>query len=202
MKIISNGETMTLPPRGPAGPDGNPIGTVISYLGMTAPKDYLVCDGAAYPVSEYPELADFFQEQFGAVNYFGGDGTTNFAVPDMRNLFLRGYHGDAEERLSGEIGVRQEGTNHPYFYGSGGLWTPKSRGNYSPQNPDTLKNAATQAGVIDIPDVSLPSGYALHDGYTSRPVNMAVLYCVKAARNSPQSSTAVEMEPRTKIEEV
>jgi len=62
MKFMSNGKAIGIPPRGPAGPDGNPIGTVISYLGRTAPKDYLVCDGAVYLVSEYPELAEFFRE--------------------------------------------------------------------------------------------------------------------------------------------
>lgn len=35
-------------PSGPAGPDGNPIGTIISYMGLTAPKDYLNCDGSIY----------------------------------------------------------------------------------------------------------------------------------------------------------
>lgn len=49
-----------------------------------------------YAVGDYPELAEHFEEQFGDKQYFGGDGNT-FAVPDMRNLFLRGYHGEAEE---------------------------------------------------------------------------------------------------------
>lgn len=70
-------------PRGPAGPDGNPIGAVISYMGQSAPKDYLACDGAVYNISEYSELAAFFQNQFGAANHFGGDGTATFAVPDL-----------------------------------------------------------------------------------------------------------------------
>lgn len=70
-------------PRGPAGPDGNPVGTVISYMGQSAPKDYLACDGAAYNISEYSELAAFFQNQFGAANHFGGDGVAAFAVPDL-----------------------------------------------------------------------------------------------------------------------
>lgn len=71
-------------PRGPAGPDGNPIGTVISYMGLTAPQDYLVCDGVEYNITDYSELAKFFETQFGAKNHFGGDGTITFAVPDLQ----------------------------------------------------------------------------------------------------------------------
>ena len=65
--------------------DGNPVGAVISFLGVTAPQGYLVCDGSQYAVEDYPELAGFFESQFGAKNHFGGDGETTFAVPDMQS---------------------------------------------------------------------------------------------------------------------
>ena len=163
-------------PRGPAGPDGNPIGTVISFMGTTAPKDYLVCDGAAHNVADYPELAAFFQEQFGAANHFGGDGTTTFAVPDMRNLFLRGYHGEAEEPLSGEIGERQDATQHAAFGGHGSLWTASSLNSYLPLNLDSkeFKTSNLSATLKTEPSLTMQLGH-----YTSRPVNMAVLYCIK-----------------------
>ena len=83
MKLIFNGEEY-FGPRGPAGPDGTPIGSIISYLGRTAPRDYLTCDGGEYSISDYPELAAFFQKEFGSANHFGGDGESTFAVPDMR----------------------------------------------------------------------------------------------------------------------
>lgn len=60
-----------------------PIGTVISYMGVTAPQDYLACDGSTYNISAYPDLADFFESQFGSKNYFGGDGVTTFGVPTL-----------------------------------------------------------------------------------------------------------------------
>lgn len=102
-------------PRGPAGPDGNPVGTVISFMGTSAPEDYLVCDGAEYPIGDYPDLAEHFRQQFGAAGHFGGDGENTFAVPDLRNLFLRGYHCGAEEQLSGEVGEKQKATEIPYL---------------------------------------------------------------------------------------
>lgn len=159
------------------GGDGIPIGAVISFLGLMAPAGYLICDGAVKDIREYPALADFFRRQFGAVNHFGGDGETTFALPDMRNLFLRGYHGEAEERLSGDVGATQEGTLHANFSGSINLWVPDQLLEYSAIAPDSIKN-----NHISSRYASLTNGA---DGpkagaYTSRPVNMAVLYCIKA----------------------
>lgn len=167
--------------RGPAGPDGNPIGTVISFMGTTAPTDYLICDGKGYSIDTYQDLADFFSDQFGFANYFGGDGETTFAVPDLRNLFLRGYHGDAEKQLSGEIGILQNGTLHPYIHGSGGVWIhPDGDEGVSPLNIDDPSDKFPGRWV----GVSEPLSDRLSPGrYTSRPVNTAVLYCIKAVKS-------------------
>lgn len=175
--------------RGPAGPDGNPIGTVISFLGASAPEDYLTCDGTAYNISDYPELADFFRQQFGTVNHFGGDGEATFAVPDMRNLFLRGYHGEAEEQLSGELGIRQEATLFPDMgttstvNATGAIYVGNSVphfGNYR-ENADTINGlGTTKVSSIIATGYVVPDNHMSARSYTARPVNMAVLYCVKA----------------------
>ena len=39
---------------GPQGPDGNPTGTVISFMGTAAPEGYLACDGTAHSIEDYP----------------------------------------------------------------------------------------------------------------------------------------------------
>ncbi len=169
-------------PRGPAGPDGNPVGTVISFLGLTAPKDYLICDGAEYPIVDYPELAEFFRQQFGAANHFGGDGATSFAVPDMRNLFLRGYHGESEEPLSGDIGEKQEATKIPNIYVAAygrGLFVgknPSLDGNW----PDQVDRKEPEQSTYSETSATVHSG-AVSAHYTTRPINMAVLFCIKAA---------------------
>lgn len=62
-----------------------PIGTIISYIGKTAPADYLVCNGTEYNISDYPDLSSFIRTQFGLVNFFGGDGTKTFAVPNLNS---------------------------------------------------------------------------------------------------------------------
>lgn len=180
MKAMYNGQLL-FGPRGPAGPDGNPIGTIISYMGLTAPEDYLICDGSSYNIADYPSLAKFFKEQFGTENHFGGDGETTFAVPDMRNLFLRGYHGEAEEQLSGEIGVKQEATKQANVYTSADMLfagvVPSGSTNVSASGTaDTLHTTETfmRVAKLSMGDYSIPGLY------TARPVNMAVLYCIKA----------------------
>ena len=60
-----------------------PVGSVIAIMGNEAPNHYLVCDGTLYTIVDYPQLTEFIIDQFGIVNYFGGNGTTTFAVPDL-----------------------------------------------------------------------------------------------------------------------
>ena len=182
--------------------DGNPVGAVISFLGLTAPAGYLVCDGAEYEITAYPALADFFRQQFGTVNHFGGDGETTFALPDMRNLFLRGYHGEAEEALSGDVGATQEGTQHggtTSFTSSRkdtGILAPvPNEANFSgiPYNYDNARLAtwygsavAQETGPID-PQIEPRPIF-----YTARPVNMAVLYCIKAMESVSGGGGSIE----------
>lgn len=60
-----------------------PVGTVITYLGTNPPQDFLLCDGSEYFISDFPQLAELFLTQYGRYNYFGGNGTTTFAVPNI-----------------------------------------------------------------------------------------------------------------------
>ena len=182
--------------------DGNPVGAVISFLGLTAPAGYLICDGAEKDIREYPALADFFRQQFGTVNHFGGNGETTFALPDMRNLFLRGYHGEAEEALSGDVGATQEGTQHggtTSFTSSRkdtGILAPvPNEANFPgiPYNYDNARLAtwygsavAQETGPID-PQIEPRPIF-----YTARPVNMAVLYCIKAMESVSGGGGSIE----------
>ena len=63
------------------GIEDTPVGHIMSFIGKTVPKHYLICDGTAYNISDYPVLAEFIKKEFGIVNYFGGDGITTFSVP-------------------------------------------------------------------------------------------------------------------------
>lgn len=69
------------------GIEDNPVGHIMSQVGTVIPKHYLVCDGSQYNIADYPYLAQHFVDNFDKVNYFGGDGITTFAVPDLKNTF-------------------------------------------------------------------------------------------------------------------
>lgn len=60
-----------------------PLGTVLSFAGQTAPRGFLLCDGASYLVKDYPDLYAVIG------NTYGGD-DVNFNVPDYRETVLVG----------------------------------------------------------------------------------------------------------------
>ena len=159
-----------------------PVGHIMAYMGKTAPKNYLVCDGSVYNITGYPALSSHILNEFGAVNYFGGDGETTFAVPDLRNEFLRGYHGEKEEQqLSGEIGVHQEPTSIPSLYVDRkevGICFSTKGENTQAVNPDSI----VPGNYIDTSTGPGSSGRwtgPTEETFTVRPTNMAVLYCIK-----------------------
>lgn len=162
--------------------ENGPVGSIIAHLGKTAPENYLICDGTVYNITDYPNLANFFKNHFGISNHFGGDGIETFAVPDMRNLFLRGYHGESEKQLSGEIGTRQEATRIPYTrLGYNQIAAASINGEWnSPENTDEIGGEQT----YDSYGRTTYEYYTMPFYYTSRPVNMAVLYCIKAIDDS------------------
>lgn len=98
-----------------------PIGAIIPYMGTTAPSGYLACDGGVYSISLYPLLAGFFETQFGSINYFGGDGTTTFAVPNLQGEFIRGAgtNSHSNQGSGGSVGEHQDGTTHARYEQSG-----------------------------------------------------------------------------------
>jgi microcystin-dependent protein len=65
-----------------------PPGSVMAYMGTTAPVGWLLCDGSAISRSDFPALWAVIGTNSGA-----GDGSTTFNLPDMRGLFLRGVNG-------------------------------------------------------------------------------------------------------------
>lgn len=82
-----------------------PVGAVMPYFGNTPPNNYLACDGATYSIGSYPDLESFIVDNYGTINYFGGNGTTNYAVPDLRGEFLRGAGENSHTNTS--LGVKE-----------------------------------------------------------------------------------------------
>ena len=69
-----------------------PIGALIDFAGAFAPAGWLLADGTLYTVALYPRL-------FAAIgNRYGGDGVTNFAVPDSRARVLAGVGNTTDDQ--------------------------------------------------------------------------------------------------------
>lgn len=173
-----------------SGIEDTPVGHIIPYMGNNAPKHYLICDGGEYNIVDYPYLAQHFTDEFGSVNYFGGDGTTTFAVPDLRGEFLRGSgtNSHTNQGSGSNVGVHQDGTEHIYFgvnTSTGELWTDTS----SPRPVGAQIGISKTDSMLGLTTQLNNKGYraalSTWDGatnqshYTSRPTNTSVLYCIK-----------------------
>jgi microcystin-dependent protein len=73
-----------------------PTGTVLAYAGVSAPSGWLVCDGAAYNQADYADLfaalSTTYNTQLNPTtgSAWAAPSASQFRVPDLRGLFLRG----------------------------------------------------------------------------------------------------------------
>lgn len=92
---------------------------VINYAGSTAPSGYLVCNGATISRADYAGLFAAIGTLYGA-----GNGTTTFALSDLRGRFIRGLDGGANIDGGRTIGSAQADTlqqhGHNMYRGDGG----------------------------------------------------------------------------------
>ena len=161
-----------------------PVGTIISVMGNQAPINFLVCDGTVYNIADYEDLAEYFEDQFGSANYFGGNGTTTFAVPDLQGEFLRGSgeNSHLNQGDGGDVGDHQDATIHntidvdnKYFAVPGQQATRSSP--LKIQNPDKkVRNGYDSNTYVGISNGT--NQYDTFQQYTSRPTNTSVLYCI------------------------
>lgn len=170
--------------------DLTPTGTVISYMGNNVPTGYLSCDGTVYNISDYPKLAEQIKTEFGSYNYFGGDGSTTFAVPDLRGEFLRGTGKATRNTGSGaSVGVHQDGTKEPFI--NIGKTSSETTSHLNIYMDNDVDNVRKDADVYYKPETSLTAYQFIADknittttkattyAYSTRPTNTAVLYCIK-----------------------
>lgn len=161
-----------------------PVGHIMSFMGKTAPKHYLTCDGKIYNIADYPKLAEFIEKEFGAVNYFGGDGITTFAVPDLRGEFLRGYDPTNIRDPKGStrgIGKHQDATKLPQ-YGINNTKnsiyvTKNTEANLGISNKDS-EILQGNVNILDFIGTSRTTTFTTNI-FTTRPTNVNVLYCIK-----------------------
>lgn len=162
-----------------------PIGTIISYMGTTAPQDYLICDGTTYNIADYKQLSDFFAAQFGSANFFGGDGVTTFKVPDLRGEFLRGTgtNSHTDQGSGANVGEHQDGTLMPESLADDNMLAISK---FTTTNFD-FKVTPTTTGTRSKSSSITSDDWGRQ--ITTRPTNTSVLYCIKAVAAGDVYST-------------
>lgn len=165
-----------------SGLQDTPVGHIMAYMGNTAPDHYLICDGSILAIADYPLLSQHFLKEFGSVSYFGGDGTTTFALPDLRGEFLRGA--GTADRNSGNganVGEHQDATAIPYE-GIQDTTLPimvypnqwKTMSNFDSIISTSNLAIGSQRSSRQVISTGVPSFV------TVRPTNASVLWCIKA----------------------
>lgn len=168
------------------GTQDTPVGTIISLMGKTAPKHYLICDGTEYQIKDYPHLAEYFKKEFGTVNHFGGDGTTTFKVPDLKGEFLRGTgtNSHINQGNGAAVGTHQDATEIPFTYTWGntfGMLVNTNSTNSFNGNPTKWDSSVKEEHYYQQnATVTTPQTSTNPATFTTRPTNTSVLYCIKA----------------------
>lgn len=167
---------------------GMPPGAIIPFAGTTAPAGWLLCDGSSYAVSSYPKLHAVIGDSF------GGDGGSNFNVPDMRGRFLRGVDsGTGRDPDSGTRSAMNSGGNAGDSVGS--VQTDSFQGHHHKFSRVSAGAASGTGVAVDRSNVPSSSGgvdevkvfNATSDGVNgtprvsseTRPVNVNVNYIIK-----------------------
>jgi microcystin-dependent protein len=154
-----------------------PAGAVQAFAMNSAPTGWLAADGTAVSRSTYAALFSAIGTTYGA-----GDGSTTFALPDLRGYFVRGSGTNSDGVAAGTFGAKQadalESHSHKIM-NSGTSTAPIDSTN---KHVAMVGNQGANSfsyhlyGTASAPNTA-DSGSA---GDTeTRPANIAMLYCIK-----------------------
>ena len=143
-----------------------PAGAVMSFAMNSAPAGWLAADGTAVSRSTYATLFSAISTTYGA-----GDGSTTFALPDLRGYFVRGVGvagqngANSDGTVSGTFGQKQADDlkSHTHTYSDAGVSQTGLAG-----GPTPFANTGTTSLTTDATG-----------GTETRPYNIAMLDCIK-----------------------
>ena len=172
---------------------GVPVGTILAHAANTPPSGFLECNGTAISRSTYATLFSTISTTFGV-----GDGSSTFALPDLRGQFIRGWANNGSTDASRVFGSTQtdQNKNHTHTTDSTSL-----TGSVSHLSGSLHANPGTATGIFSVPsaqgavgarnnssataaalsiDASHSHTVASSGGGTeARPTNLALMYIIK-----------------------
>lgn len=172
---------------------GVPVGTILTHAANTPPSGFLECNGSAISRSTYATLFSTISTTFGV-----GDGSSTFALPDLRGQFVRGWANTGSTDASRVFGSSQtdQNKNHTHTTDSETLTGSVSHLSSSlAQNPGTASGVfsrGSSASAVGAQSGGSGSAAALgfdgtHShtisssggGTEARPTNIALMYIIK-----------------------
>jgi microcystin-dependent protein len=148
---------------------GVPSGAVMPFAMNTAPTGWLAADGAIVSRTTYALLFSAIGTLYGA-----GNGSTTFALPDLRGHFVRGAGSDGTV-TAGTFGAKQadafQGHNHTTNAGIAQPWFNNGNGQAFAY---ALGGATVTTPITD------GTNGTPRTASETRPANVALLYCIKA----------------------
>jgi microcystin-dependent protein len=162
---------------------GVPSGAVEAFAMNTAPSGWLACNGAAISRSTYSALFTAIGTTFGT-----GDGSTTFNIPDVRGYFVRGV-----DNARGVDSGRTFGSNqgfamqqHRHSHGTDGTSSGGYNANGYTDSLGYTNGSGNQSGgggyAHNTTSAMMPTtagGTAVAGASENRPINIALLYCIK-----------------------
>ena len=168
-----------------------PSGGIMAFAMNAAPSGWLAANGSAVSRTLYAALFAVIGTTYGA-----GDGSTTFALPDLRGYFVRGSGTNSDGTASGTFGAKQAASllNHTHSGNTGTESVDHVHG-YTRYNT-LLNNVMTLSGGVngiwrDTTNAQTGGISSTHQhGFTTgnpsvgggdetRPANIAMLYCIK-----------------------
>lgn len=174
--------------------NGVPSGTILTFASSTAPTGFLKANGALISRTTYAKLFAAIGTTFGA-----GDGSTTFALPDLRGYFPRGWDDARGVDTSRVFGSTQADDNKSHNHG---VTDPThSHSVYDPSHAHGITyttGVQSGSGKLDLGGSGAGStstsysgtgisiyaagtGISINSsgGTEARPKNIALLYCIK-----------------------
>ena len=157
-----------------------PAGTIVAYGGYTPPSGWLECDGRALDRSSYSSLYSAIGTRWGTPN------SSQFNVPDLRGMFLRGYNGTRSDGYADPDRSSRSRSN-PGGYTGNNVGTIQAD-SYQSQTHDfedtqlfpMVGSIMTGSGIIPVGTLSLADNTAASGSSSeTRPNNAYVKFIIK-----------------------
>ena len=159
-----------------------PVGSMVGLPVNKVPPGFLELDGSVRSIATYPDLAAFLGTAFNQ----GNEGAGNFRLPESRGEFLRGWDHGRGVDAGRAIGSWQKGSMVASDMPSGGAGVTSLAPTASQVAADFGLDPLTTPEVTGLYGVATGAVTPIALGTpglmlgTSRPRNLAVMWCIKA----------------------